>query len=442
MTDIQPSVDTGSDYDPVIVDGVRTPFMRSHKAYVDLSAYDLGRLALSGLLAKTGLDAGEVEQVSMGTVIHDPLTSNVARECVLGAGFPATVPAYTVSLACISSNVAATNLSDMIRLKRIDVGIFGGTDTCSDPPIRISSKLRKAMVKLGNIKRPQDILKHLSLLQTLRPGDMALDVPKVAEFSNGKSMGEGAEILVQQTGVTREESDSFAERSHSLAVKAASEGVFKEDLVPVQVPPKFVTISQDDGPRADTTMEKLAKLKPAFDKKFGVATAGSSSFLTDGASAVLVMSRKKAKELGYTPKAVVRDYVYNAGDALSEMLSGPALTIPLLLEKNKLSVDDIDVWEIHEAFACQVLANLKYLKDDQYARERLGLEKAVGEIPLEKVNVWGGSLSIGHPFGATGGRLLWTAARRLQQQGARYAVVSGCAAGGHGSAILLENPDA
>lgn len=431
-----------NDHDPVIVDGVRTPFMRSHKAYAKLSAFDLGRFALSGLTAKTGIDPAIIEHVSMGTVIHDPKTPNVARECVLGAGFPATVPAHTVSLACVSSNVAATNLADMIQLKRLKAAIFGGVDTCSDPPIRFSPKLRELMVKMSKVKSASDMMKHWDLLKRIRFKDLAPEVPQVVEFSNGKSMGEGAEYLAQQVGVTREASDEFAERSHQLAVKAQADGVFSEDLVPVHIPPKFTPVLSDDGPRADTNMEALAKLRPAFDKKFGVSTAGNSSFLTDGASAVLLMSRDKVQETGLQGRAVIRDYVFSAGDALAEMLSGPALTVPLLLAQNQLTVDDIDVWEIHEAFASQVLANLEYMKSDQFAKERLGLDKAIGEIPLEKINIWGGSLSIGHPFGATGGRLLMTAARRLKEQGKRFAVVSGCAAGGHGSAILLENFEA
>ena len=429
-------------HDPVIVAGIRTPFMRSHKAYVNLSSYDLGRFAISGLMAKTGLDPELPQQVAMGTVIHDPGTSNVARECILSAGLSPQVPAYTVSLACISSNVAATSLADMVRLKRIDIGIFGGTDTCSDPPIRFSPKLRKALVRLGNIKKPWDICKQWPILKKLRFSDMAPDIPAVAEFSNGKTMGEGAEILAQQAGILREDSDRFAERSHQMAVQAHKDGVFDEDLIPVQAPPLFHAVEKDDGPRADTTFEKLQSLKPAFDKKMGVSTAGSSSFLTDGASAVLIMSRKRASELDYVPKAVVKDYVYSAGDALSEMLSGPALTVPILLERNKLKISDIGVWEIHEAFAAQVLANLKYMTQDSFAKDRLGLSKAPGEVPLEQINIWGGSLSIGHPFGATGGRLIWTAARRLVKEQQHFAVVTGCAAGGHGSAILLENPDA
>lgn len=433
-------VDLSSELNPVIIDGVRTPFMRSHKAYVSLRACDLGRMALSGLIDKISIPGSAIEHVSMGTVIHDPHTPNIARESVLAAGFPPTVPAHTVSLACISSNMAATQIADMIRLNRISIGIASGVDTCSDPPIRLSPSFRRALVRWQKIKSPAQLLPELRRLKNFRFSDLAVDAPSVKEFSNGKSMGEGCEILAQRVGVTRAEADEFAARSHALAVRAQKEGIFKDHITPVQLPPHFSTIAEDDGPRADTTVEKLAKLSPAFDRTFGVNTAGNSSFLTDGASAMLMMSAKKAKEMGYTPKAILVDHVYAAGDALTEMLSGPTLTIPFLLKRNNLKVSDIDVWEIHEAFAAQMVANLKLLANNKYAQERLGLSEAIGEIPLEKINIWGGSLSIGHPFGATGVRLLLTAARRLEQQGARYAVVSGCAAGGHGSAILLANP--
>ncbi|MBI2601931.1 MAG: acetyl-CoA C-acyltransferase [Deltaproteobacteria bacterium] len=426
---------------PAIIDGVRTPFMRSHKAYVDLRACDLGRFALSGLMDRLGIDDSYVEHLAMGTVIHDPHTPNIARECLLAAGLRATIPAHTVSLACISSNMASTNIADMIRLGRIEVGIAAGVDTCSDPPIRLSPGFRHALVRWQKLKKPAQIAQELMHLKNFELADLALDAPSVAEFSNGKTMGEGCEILAQIAGVNREESDRYAARSHILAVKALKDKVFADNIVPVQIPPAFKTIDQDDGPRADTTPEKLAKLSPAFDRTFGVNTAGNSSFLTDGASAMLMTSVKRAKELGFQAKAILADYVYQAGNVLQEMLTGPAFTIPVLLNKNKLKIDDIDVWEIHEAFASQMVANMKLLKSPRFLQERLGFSKTLGEIPLEKLNVWGGSLSLGHPFGATGVRLLFTAAKRLQEQNARYAVVAGCAAGGHGSAILLENPN-
>ena len=423
----------------VIVDGVRTPFMHSNKALSSLSSFDLGSFALQGLLGRTGIDPQEVGYVIMGTVLHEPNTPNIARECVLGSGIPSRVPAHTVSLACISSNMAATQMANMIAMGQVKMGIVGGVDTCSDPPIRVAKSMRKKLIRMSKTKGGFN--KIFGFLSSLRPKDFALDIPKVAEFSNGKSMGQGAEVLAQQTGVTRDESDAFAERSHRLAVKAQKDGVFKDYIRPMYPAPGFKPAIEDDGPRGDTTLESLAKLRKAFDKKFGVCTAGNSSFLTDGASSLLMTSMDYAKQHNLHPRAIIKDFIYNAGDAYTEMLSGPALTIPLLLHKNNLKVEDIDVWEIHEAFASQVLSNLVYLKSDKFAQERLGLPKAVGEIPLEKINVWGGSLSIGHPFGATGGRLLYTAAKRLEEEKAKYAVISGCAAGGHGSAILLTNPN-
>ncbi len=434
-------IDLSSENTPVIIDGVRTPFMRSHKAYVKLHACDLGRFAISGLMDRVGVAGDQIEHVVMGTVIHDPHTPNIARESLLAADLPSRVPAHTVSLACISSNVAATQIADMIRLGRISVGIASGVDTCSDPPIRLSPSFRRALVRWQKIRKPAQALPELQRLKNFEFSDLSLDAPSVAEFSNGKTMGEGCEILAQRVGVTRAEADHFAARSHALAIKGQQEGFFTSNIVPVQLPPHFATITQDDGPRADTTEEKLAKLSPAFDRTFGVNTAGNSSFLTDGASAMLMMSQKRARELGYTPKAIMVDHFYAAGDVLNEMLSGPAFTIPILLKRNNLKVSDIGVWEIHEAFASQMVANMKLIASKKFAQERLGLSDAAGEIPIDKLNIYGGSLSIGHPFGATGARLLFTAAKRLEREGARYAVVSGCAAGGHGSAILLANPN-
>ncbi|MBF0237959.1 MAG: acetyl-CoA C-acyltransferase [SAR324 cluster bacterium] len=422
---------------PVLIDGVRTPFLRSNGAFTPLMSHDLGRFAIQGLLKKTGIDPAEIEQVIMGTVLHEVNTPNVARESMLGAGLAENTPAYTVSMACISSNLSATSVSDMIKLGHIQVGIAGGVDTCSDPPLRLSKKLRQTLARLQKAKSNMDYVKELSKLSFR---DLLPDVPSITEFSTGESMGQGCERLVKFAGVSREESDEFAARSHQLAAKAWEDKVYQEMVVPVHVPPKMELIAQDNGPRGETSVKKLLSLKPAFDKQFGVVTAGNSSFLTDGGSAVLFMSHKKAEQLKFQAKAVLVDYVFRAGSPLNELLSGPALTIPVLLDRNGLKADDIDVWEIHEAFASQVVANLKLMESNDFVKNRLGLKKAVGPIPMEKINIWGGSLSLGHPFGATGGRLLTTAAQRLQLFGGRYAVVSGCAAGGHGSAILLENP--
>ena len=411
----------------VIIDGVRTPFLKSNGAFKSLMAHDLGRIAIAGLLAKTGLDPKHIELVVMGTVVQDPRTSNLARESMLGAGVPHSTPAFTTTLACISSNVAATTIVDQIQLGRIEVAVAGGAESFSDPPIRLSKNLRQALVKSQKAKGAKG---YFDIIKELAPTDLLPDIPSAAEFSTGQTMGQACERFAKRIGVTRSESDDFAVRSHVLAGRAWQEGRYADEVLAVPLPPKMELISNDDGPRGDSTIDALAKLKPAFDRDFGLITAGSSSFLTDGGSAVLLMSREAAAKYQLKARAIIKDYVYAAGDPLEELLAGPALAVPKLLERTGLKAKDIGVWEIHEAFAAQVIANLKVLQQSNI------------DIPLERINVWGGSLSIGHPFGATGGRLLTTATRRLEVTGERYAIVTGCAAGGHGSAILLENPNA
>lgn len=425
--------------DVVVVDAVRTPFLKSNGAFKGLMSWELGREAIKGLIARTGLEPAAVDAVVMGSVVQDPRTSNLAREAMLGAGLPHTIPAFTTTLACISANVAITTLADQIALGRADVAIAGGAESFSDPPIRLSKNLRQALVKMQKARGPQD---YLTILSTLAPHDLIPDVPSASEFSTGQTMGQSCERLAKRVGVSRRESDEWAVRSHVLAADAWKDGHYADEVCAVPVPPSFDVIATDDGPRGDSTMASVGALKPAFDRDFGLLTAASSSFLTDGGSAVLLMSREKAKTLGYTAKGIIRDFVYAAGDPLDELLSGPALTIPKLLKKTGLKAKDIGVWEIHEAFAAQVVANLKLLDDATFLKERCGYDGVIGEIPLDTINAWGGSLSLGHPFGATGGRLVSTAVRRMALSGARYAIVTGCAAGGQGSAILLENPAA
>lgn len=422
--------------DAVLVDGVRTPFLKSNGAFKELMSWDLGRLAIAGLMARSGLDPKAVELVVMGTVVQDPRTSNLARESMLGAGLPHSTPAFTTTLACISSNVACTTLVDQIQLGRIDVGVAGGAESFSDPPIRLSKSLRQALVRMQKVRGAKG---WLDILAELSPEDIIPDIPSAAEFSTGLTMGQSCERFAKRLGVSRADSDAFAARSHVLADRAWQEGRLADEVLAVPLPPTMELVMRDDGPRGDSTAEGLARLSPAFDKEFGLITAGSSSFLTDGGSAVLLASRDAAQRHGLTVRAVVRDYVYAAGDPLEELLAGPALSVPRLLERNGLMPRDIGVWEIHEAFAAQVLANLRMLADKRFLEEKAGWSKGTIEVPVEKINPWGGSLSIGHPFGATGARLLTTAAHRLEVSGERYAIVTGCAAGGHGSAILLEH---
>lgn len=421
--------------DVVLVDGVRTPFMRSGTEYVELTSYDLARTVLKGLLVRTGLDPSMTDRVILGTVIQNVQTSNVARDAALGAGFPNSVPAHTVTMACISSSQAVTTGADLIRTGQADVVIAGGVETISDAPPQFTKEMRRRLYESQKYRSP---LEYRKLLQGLSPSDLLPRAPAVAEYSTGELMGESADKMAAKFGVSREEQDRYALRSHQLAAKAARDGKLDDEILPAIVPPEFEPLQQDNTFREDTSLEKLEKLPPVFVKPFGTVTAGNSSPLTDGASATLLMAEEKAKELGYEPKAYLRDYLYVAQDPGDELLLGPAYAVPRLLDRLGITLDDVDAIEFHEAFAGQVLAVLTAIESDGFARDNLDREERVGEVDLDKVNPWGGSISLGHPFGATGARLLNTAAHWLQEEDGSLALVTACAAGGLGHAMVIE----
>lgn len=419
----------------VLVDGCRIPFQRSGSGYIDLMAYDLARITLQGLLNRTSLDPDDVDQVIMGTVIQEVKTSNIARDAALAAGIPETTPANTVTQACISSNQAITSGIEKIVSGQADIVIAGGAETMSDVPIRLKRKLRKKLIASQKYKTPAEYLK---LLRGLRPNDILPEVPQVSEFSTGETMGQSCDKMAARFGVSREEQDAYALRSHQRAAIATRDGLLKREVVPAPIPPKFEVIRQDNGFRADSTLDKLAQLKPAFIKPHGTVTAGNSSALTDGASAVLIMSEEKAKELELKPKARFKQFTYVAQDPKEELLLGPAYATPKVLDNARINLSDIDVFELHEAFAGQVLSVLYALNSEKFAKENLNKRKKVGEIPIEKLNTLGGSLSLGHPFGATGARLVTTAANRLIKEDGNLALIAACAAGGLGHAMLLQ----
>ena len=419
----------------VLVDGCRLPFQRSGTGYVNLMAYDMGRMVLRGLLTRTGLPPAKVDRVLMGSVIQDIQTTNVAREAALAAGIPNSVPAVTVTMACISSNQALTSGVDLIRTGLADAVIAGGTETLSDPPIRVGRPVRKRFFEARHIHGVQD---YMDLLEGLDPSDLVPEAPSIAEFSTGEVMGESADRLAAMFGVSRRDQDQYALRSHRKAAQARDAGLLDPELYPAAVPPDFAPITTDNAIRDDTSLEKLRKLPPAFIKPFGTVTAGNSSGLTDGASATLLMAEEVAAAEGFAPEALLRNYTYVAQDPGTELLLGPAYAIPQVLDAAGLSFDDIDVIELHEAFAGQVLAVLEALQSDTFAQEKLGRSSAVGTVNLDRLNAWGGSLSLGHPFGATGTRLVTTAAHRLQEEDGHWALVAACAAGGQGHAMLLE----
>ena len=423
----------------VLIDGCRTPFLRSGTDYMDLMSYQLGQFAIKGLLVKTGIDPAIVDSVVMGCVIANIKTPNVAREAALTAGIPNTTPCHTVSQACVSANRAIADGCLEIMTGQSDIVIAGGIDHTSDTPIQFPRKMRKKLFKAQRIKT---IMDNLKFVFSLRPSDFAPERPQVAEYTTDRVMGQDCDIMAASFGITRAAQDEFAVRSHQLAAKAHEEGLLPAEMVEVTLPPKFEPISRDNGVRGNSTIEKVARLRPAFDKKFGTLTAANSSFLTDGASATLLMSEEKAKALGLTPKAEVVDFVFTGQSLEDELLLGPAYAVSKVLKKAGMELSDMDVIEFHEAFAGQILTNLKALASDEFAQQNLGREKAVGEVDMSKLNLWGGSLSIGHPFGATGGRIMTTCANRLQKEGGKYGILAACAAGAHGHAMILKRYEA
>lgn len=422
---------------PVIVEGARTPFLDSGGAYSPLMTYQLAAHSIAGLMAKVDIDPHQVGMVTMGTVLHEIETSNVARESLLTAGLPATIPAYTTSMAGLSASVGFANLCDMVALGRIQAGIAGGVESFSDIPIRFAQPIRRAAMKLRQDSSMGNVFKQLL---GMRPKDLIPELPKGTDFTTKKVMGECAEAMVKKFGVSRADCDLFTQRSHQLALQALAGGHYKADIMPVQIPGQSAPVREDNTPRADCQLPRLQTMKPIFDREQGVITAAGSSRFTDGSAALMVASQSEAQSLGLKPLAIVRDTVFSAvKDLESEMLLGPAITIPKLLARNRLTMADVDVWELHEAFAAQVLVNIACMAQPRFADEYFG-GKSVGELPIEKLNAWGGSLALGNPFAATGIRLLMTAARRLHAENARFAVVSSCAGGGLGAAILLEHP--
>ena len=417
------------------IDGVRTPFAKSPGPYAKLKSYDLGREALLALRKRHPILDKNCEQVTMGCVIHNAATSNVARESLIGAGYDLSTPASTVTQACISANRAITNTVEAIEAGTMKTAVAGGVESTSDAPVRISDNLKAVLLKAQKARGAKD---YLALLKQFKFKDLVPVAPAIAEFSTGQTMGQDADRLAARFGVSRLEQDEFSLRSHQLATQAWEDGKFDNEVIPVLAPPAFKPMQQDNTFYATSTIQKLTSLKPVFVRPNGTVTAGNASPLTDGASACLLMDIEEAKKQGYNPQVSIYGYTYSAHNPDGELLLGPAFTIPKLLNEAGLSLDDISVFEIHEAFAGQVLANLNALKDKEFCVNRLGLKDAFGEIPMDKINTQGGSLSLGHPFGATGGRLLIAASRRLMESDGEYALISACAAGGLGNSILLK----
>jgi acetyl-CoA acyltransferase len=418
-----------------IIDGVRTPFARAGTALKGFSAIELGKRAVAELIQRTDLDGRLVESIVYGTVVQQVTAPNIAREVSLMPMLPRGCEAYTVSRACASANQAITDASDQIALGHRDVVIAGGAESLSNVPILHSRSMSDKLVALSKAK---SAVARLGIVASIRPRDLVPITPAISEPSTGETMGQSAEKMAKINHIAREDQDQFALRSHRLAAVGTEDGRLTAEQVPVYLPPKYDSaLTHDNGIRTDTSIEQLRALKPVFDRRYGSVTAGNSSPLTDGASAVLLMSEDRAAALGYTPLAFVRSYAYAALDPGEQLLMGPVLAAPVALQRAGLTLRDMDLIEMHEAFAAQVLCNLQGFESKEWAA-RAGFAQPLGEVDRSKLNVMGGSISIGHPFGATGGRILTTLANELARRGGQFGLMTVCAAGGMGHAMVIE----
>ncbi|HEX5725809.1 MAG TPA: acetyl-CoA C-acyltransferase FadI [Longimicrobiaceae bacterium] len=419
-----------------IIDGCRTPFARSGTDFKDMTSVQLGKIAVRELVSRTELDVEEIDHVVYGTVIQSVKEPNIAREVTLGSGIPPRVPSFTVGRACASANQAITSAAEHIALGMADVAVAGGAESLTDIPILFSPEMRNALVRASKARSLRDRIRAFS---AIRPKHLGPVVPAIAEPTTGLTMGESAEKMAQENGISREEQDRWAYRSHRLAAAGTADGRLTREIVPTFVPPDYAkVVAADNGIRADTSLEKLAELKPVFDRRYGTITAGNASPLTDGASAVLLMSEEKAQALGYKPLGFIRSYAYAALAPDDQLLQGPVYAAPVALERAGLTMRDIDLLEIHEAFAAQVLSNLQWFDSDKIAQERLGRPKAIGIPDEDRINVMGGSIAIGHPFGATGGRVTLTLLNELRRRGGQFGMISVCAAGAMGFVMIVE----
>lgn len=421
-----------------IVAGLRTPFSKAGTDLRRMRTVDLGSAVVKELVQRSEIDPREIGLVVYGQVVPTVDWLNIAREVVIGAGLPRSVDAYSVSRACATSIQAMTDVAQAIEAGHHAVGIAGGADSTTDVPLKVSAKMRDALLSLQKAKTMQARLKALS---GISPKDLLPGPPGFSkEPSTGEQMGEAAEKMAKLNGITRAEQDAIAFESHQRAARAWNQGYFKDEVMTVLAPPFDSAVERDNIVRESTTIEALAKLNPVFDRKHGTITAGNASPLTDGASALLMMSESKAKALGYEPLGYLKSYAYAAVDPAWQLLMAPVFAAPKALDRAGLALGDMDLVEVHEAFAAQVASNLKALASKSFAEEHLGRSEAVGEVDPAKLNVNGGSIAIGHPFAATGGRLVTSALHELKRRGGKHALLTVCAAGGLGAAVVLEAP--
>lgn len=419
----------------VIVDGVRTPFCKAGTDMAALGADELGRIAVNALLARTGLDPALVDEVIFGCVAQPVDAANVARVIALRAGIPQSVPAITVQRNCASGCEALTLANEKLLAGRGSVFVVGGAESMSNIPLLFKPAAAEKFGRLGRAKR---LGPRLQSLAAFRPSDFQPRVGLLLGLTDpvcGLNMGDTAELLAREFGVTRADQDAFALESNQRALAARDK--LKDEICPVFLPAKGAAVTRDNGPRENQSREALAKLKPVFDRRNGTVTAGNASQVTDGAVALLVMSEVRAAQLGFTPLGVLTGYAY-AGCDPCRMGLGPAFAIARAEAQTGLTLADADLIELNEAFAAQTLAVLKCAQSESFARQALGRDRCLGEIPLDKLNVNGGAIALGHPVGATGARVILTSLRELQRRNARRALITLCVGGGQGAALWVE----
>lgn len=419
-----------------VVAGLRTPFAKQASYYHGIPALDLGKMVVQEMLNRYGLNGKEVDQLVFGQVVQMPSAPNIAREIVLGTSLPVSTDAYSVSRACATSFQATANVIESMVAGNISVGIAGGADSSSVLPIGVSRKLAHALVDLN---KARTLGQRLSILKRLRFKDLLPVPPAIAEYSTGLTMGDTAEQMAKTHGIDRADQDALAHRSHSLAHEAWEAGKLDDEVMTAFAEPYKDFLRRDNTIRSDSKLDSYAKLRPVFDRKHGSVTAANSTPLTDGAAAVLLMSESKAKALGYEILGFVKSYAFSAIGVEKDMLMGPSFATPIALDRAGMKLSDLDLIDMHEAFAAQTLANVKMFASKKFAEEQLGRSEAIGEIDMDKFNVLGGSIAYGHPFAATGARMITQTLRELKRRGGGTALTTACAAGGLGSAMILES---
>jgi acetyl-CoA acyltransferase len=419
----------------VVVKGLRTPFVKAGGVFASLTSLDLGAAVVREIVERADVDPAEIDQIVFGQAIPTLLAPSIAREVGLASALPRGVEAHSVSRACATSIQAFTDVSSAMALGVSQVAIAGGTESMSDVPIFTSRPLSRALVKAS---RARTLPERLRAFAGLKPKDLVPVPPAIAEYSTGLTMGQSAEKMAKENHVSRSWQDEISLASHQRAAAAWSAGVFDAQVMHVPVPPTYATTgTTDDIVRADASLDALSKLKPVFDRTHGSVTAGNSSPLTDGAAALLVMREDRARVLGLQPLGALRAFAYAATDPADQLLQGPAYAAPIALDRAGMTLKDIDLVEMHEAFAAQVASNLQAFASPDFAR-KIGRSGPLGEVDPDRLNVHGGSIALGHPFGATGARIVMQALDALARRDKRTALCTVCAAGGLGAALVLE----